>query len=577
MKTSSLLPVFLFLQYCTLAQPVQDMKRDYVWIFGYYAEVTPGGNGILFDFTGDTMAYSYFTKSEQLGITYTNSSICDENGNLMFYSNGCRVADATNQFIVGGDTINNGYLWYNQCGSVLGYGLHQGMVALPFPEIENQFALLYQSLDYYPGIGAKCNRLAMTKISKDFNDSFYTTHEDYPLYLDSSLLCGYLSSIRHGNSEDWWVLTINQNTNANTYKKFIVEKDTIRGPYTQSIGNPYFQEFGGSDFSPDGTKYVTYNSKNDLQIFDFDRCTGELYNPLHIPITDAADTFRTTGVAISSNSRYLYLASSKYIYQFDLWASDIAATKTTVAVYDGYQSPPGFQTLFHQMQLAPDKKIYITGPGGRQTIHVIEYPDSAGLACQVVQHKYDFTAAIGGGLPHFPNFRLGPIARVAPAFTYAATQDTVFFQNQSLIGPGTGAPPAIDTTWLWDFGDGQASTEASPVHIYAQPGTYQVVLTASSLCVSESDTMEVEVIFTSSKETRIPPLRLRPNPTSGEVWLDAPGCYSVTLYDGWGRLALVAFPNASRFDISSLAAGEYWCMVKGKNGEIIQRGMIVKG
>src|SRR6185436_11247654 len=30
------------------------------------------------------------------------------------------------------------------------------------------------------------------------------------------------------------------------------------------------------------------------------------------------------------------------------------------------------------------------------------------------------------------------------------------------------------TAWLWDFGDGQGSTEPSPTHVYHTPGTYTV-------------------------------------------------------------------------------------------------------
>lgn len=36
------------------------------------------------------------------------------------------------------------------------------------------------------------------------------------------------------------------------------------------------------------------------------------------------------------------------------------------------------------------------------------------------------------------------------------------------------------TEWLWDFGDGKTSTEQHPVHIYDRPGTYNVVLTATT-------------------------------------------------------------------------------------------------
>jgi vibriolysin len=37
------------------------------------------------------------------------------------------------------------------------------------------------------------------------------------------------------------------------------------------------------------------------------------------------------------------------------------------------------------------------------------------------------------------------------------------------------------TQWLWDFGDGQTSTEASPEHTFAEAGDYQVKLTVTDL------------------------------------------------------------------------------------------------
>lgn len=34
------------------------------------------------------------------------------------------------------------------------------------------------------------------------------------------------------------------------------------------------------------------------------------------------------------------------------------------------------------------------------------------------------------------------------------------------------------TSWLWDFGDGNTSTEFEPTHRYAQAGRYNVTITA---------------------------------------------------------------------------------------------------
>ena len=54
-------------------------------------------------------------------------------------------------------------------------------------------------------------------------------------------------------------------------------------------------------------------------------------------------------------------------------------------------------------------------------------------------------------------------------FTAAPTQGgaplSVTFTNLTLAADG-------NTTYLWDFGDGQTSVEANPVHIYTVYGDY---------------------------------------------------------------------------------------------------------
>jgi len=54
-------------------------------------------------------------------------------------------------------------------------------------------------------------------------------------------------------------------------------------------------------------------------------------------------------------------------------------------------------------------------------------------------------------------------------FSYDKFQNRVKFTNQSA---------KESTRYEWDFGDGNSSTNENPLHIYAAPGTYKVVLTA---------------------------------------------------------------------------------------------------
>lgn len=66
-----------------------------------------------------------------------------------------------------------------------------------------------------------------------------------------------------------------------------------------------------------------------------------------------------------------------------------------------------------------------------------------------------------------------------PVATYSqsATNLLVQFTDQT-----TNAP----TSWLWDFGDGNVSTQQNPNHAYAAPGNYLVCLSVASTCGSDS-------------------------------------------------------------------------------------------
>ncbi|TXC81348.1 DUF2341 domain-containing protein [Luteibaculum oceani] len=56
------------------------------------------------------------------------------------------------------------------------------------------------------------------------------------------------------------------------------------------------------------------------------------------------------------------------------------------------------------------------------------------------------------------------------------------------------------TTWLWDFGDGNTSTQKSPVHEYISPGTYTVTVTYKNECgtVTFSKNITVDCNFNAS-------------------------------------------------------------------------------
>lgn len=141
----------------------------------------------------------------------------------------------------------------------------------------------------------------------------------------------------------------------------------------------------------------------DLDIFDFDRCTGNLSLKANVALTDSAIA---GGVAFSPNSNVLYVSSSKRVWQFDLTAANIPSTQTTVATYDGFQSN-GLYATFYLSQLAPDGKIYINTGEGTRYMHVIDDPDSLGMNCNFCQHCIQLPSFNAFTIANHPNYFLG--------------------------------------------------------------------------------------------------------------------------------------------------------------------------
>ncbi len=86
-------------------------------------------------------------------------------------------------------------------------------------------------------------------------------------------------------------------------------------------------------------------------------------------------------------------------------------------------------------------------------------------------------------------------------FTYTVNGATATFTNTT-VGNAS--------SYLWDFGDGGTSTLANPVHTYANPGSYNVVLTATNACGSSTKTKVVDIVASAP-----PTASFSANPTTG--------------------------------------------------------------
>ena len=215
-----------------------------------------------------------------------------------------------------------------------------------------------------------------------------------------TLIEGRLTAVKHANGRDWWIFS--HKWNSGQIFKFLVTPYGIQGPFVQNIFTVRVNYFGQMLFSPQGDKFAYYDPNDDLDVWDFDRCSGYFSNRRHVNINDTA---AGGGVAFSSNGQFLYVSSHRYVYQFDV--NDITNSQFTVAIYDGFQSG-GLSCNFYLTALAPDGKIYINSGNGSLDLHVINNPDSAGLSCNFCQHCIHLPAFNAFTMPNYLNYNLGP-------------------------------------------------------------------------------------------------------------------------------------------------------------------------
>lgn len=396
---------------------IYAQKHDNIWFVGH------GFYGITsakLDFTAPMLVD---TINRNMPMFRSSVSMSDSLGNLQFYTNSIYIHNAQYQLMQNGDNLNPGQIANDN--AQYGYAMTEGSIAIPHPKQYNKYYLFHQSTTYASAAIGLGENLYYTLIDMNANNGLGRVEKKNQLLISDSICSGQLEMVRHGNGKDWWLIQALGGSDG--FYKFLITEDTIILMPKQYIGNSNrfagWEVTGQAVFSPDGTKYARYDYKNDLDIFDFDRCTGLFSNPLHIAIQDSIDNTNALGgcgVAISPSNQFLYVASLINLYQFDLWATNIAMSKDTVAISDGfYPYSPAIRTIFGFLQLAPDNKIYGYA-NSTGYLHIIDSPDVFGDSCGTQQHALGFIFPNGHFIPNFPHYRT-PVLAGSPCDTLTNT------------------------------------------------------------------------------------------------------------------------------------------------------------
>ncbi len=373
---------------------ILSQNQDKLWLMGYGC-CTTNFTGINMDFRSGSLVISAVQR--HFNFSDTNGQLCDSAGNILFYSNGIYISNALDDTMLNGSGLNPSD--YTTAHSLYGLYLPQGNLVIPMPGDATKYYLFHETSDDRFNTYATFY-LYYSIIDMTLDGGLGGVIQKNTVLLHDSLVEGELTACKHANGRDWWL--ISHKFESDTSYRFLVTPSGIQGPWIDDLVTWRTNYFGQAIFSQDGSKYVYFEPFNDLDIWDFDRCSGLFSNLIHIDINDSGGA---GGAAFSPSGRYLYISNIYFIYQFDLLASNIAASKIIVAIYDGFVSG-GSPTVFYQQQLAPDGKIYINSSSTVFDYHVINYPDSAGSACNLQQHSIHLPG-YSVTLPNHPNYFLG--------------------------------------------------------------------------------------------------------------------------------------------------------------------------
>lgn len=393
---TSILSALLSLYAWQCAQAQQGLNN--LWTGGFESWAGPPFGGLDLDFFYGSMELTYIDR--EIGFRQSSTNITDLNGVLQFATNGAFVAD------IFGDTLANGTgINPSDYTSDFPNGLElvQPALIIPKPSTSGIHYMIHGTVDNQGSLTAQY--LYLSEIDMSLNGGLGAVVIKNQVLIDDALNAGKITAVRHANGRDWWVFCHKAFTN--TYYRLLVTPNGVTVDGTQSIGIDRPADAGQVCFSPDGMKFAYYWGVDDLEILDFDRCTGLFSNPVFISIDDDN---ANSGVAFSPNSRYLYVSSASDCYQYDTEAADIAASMVHIAQWDGFYSPsPPFATGFDVAQLANDGKVYFGTGNSTFHLHVVHNPDVGGVGCNMAQHGVELPVWFSNSLANHPNYHLGPV------------------------------------------------------------------------------------------------------------------------------------------------------------------------
>ncbi|MBL7781933.1 MAG: T9SS type A sorting domain-containing protein [Saprospiraceae bacterium] len=397
-----MLRILLFTACGILPAWLSAQLSDRVWFAGFNEfPGVPGYGHAMLRLQGDSVAVT----PENLAFNFESTSAVatDTAGQVLFYSNGCSVANRLHQIMPHGDQLNPGDISAQVCPQT-GYIVPQGAMVLPAPGHSDQYYLIHLGATYDPVHKLNMGPLYYSLVDMSLEGGLGDVISKNNIILSGTELGGF-TAIRHGNGRDWWVIASALSDHA--WFTFLVTPEGISSRPVQQIQHfwPVCEKNGALAASPDGTRLAKWGECKVLQM-DFDRCTGAINYSAEI--LTPTQWIPGGGVAYSPSGRYLYATSHNVLFRADLEAQ-VAKFDTLRFSYDPFLLSPYFVrgNSFHYLINGSDGRIYGNLPSRARQLHVIDNPEAADIAELVfLPRGLKLSVTNVRTLPFFPNYAL---------------------------------------------------------------------------------------------------------------------------------------------------------------------------
>ena len=426
---------FLLVIACILAWSNSfSQKEANIWYFGFNAGLD-FSNGAPVPLTD--------------GSIYTIegcSSICDADGNLLFYTDGNKVYNSLHGIMENGINLSGGY------------SVTQSALIIKRPGSDSLYYIFtLPDCQFSPTMNMDYSIVDITQ-----NNGLGKVTEKN-IFLHTPMTEKVTASY-HANGTDIWVISHERGSDA--FYSFLVTADGVNHtPVVSNIGlihEGYDNvAIGYLKVSPLGN-YLACASQGlqTFELFDFQNESGEVTNPVTFNSYD-----KPYGLEFSPDESRLYLCPlhENRLLQYDLTSgspADIVSSEKVVAEFDYLYAGA--------LQLGPDLKIYLVGQPYKY-LSVINNPNALGTACDFgfLQLSLDGQKGIFG-LPNFLQSYFAPIIN----FENTCFGDTAFFWVSSNY-------PYQSVEW--NFGDtasgsSNISTDSLAGHVFTSAGSYTITV-----------------------------------------------------------------------------------------------------